>query len=49
MIRYLSSILFIGLAFWGCTSDSKNDKSKTSSITLNEYNIEQLIQIDETP
>ena len=43
------ALLFIGLAFWSCTSDSKNDKSKTSLIILNEYNIEQLIQIDETP
>ena len=30
-------------------SGSKNDKSKTSVIPLNEYNIEQLIRMDETP
>ena len=49
VINRIALLLFIGLVFWSCTSDSKNDKSKTSSITLNEYNIEQLIQIDETP
>ena len=50
MTKHLTLLLlFIGLAFWSCTSNSKNDKSKTSSITLNQYNIEQLIQIDDTP
>ena len=42
-------LLFIGWAFWSCMSGSKNDKSKTNVIPLNEYNIEQLIRMDETP
>tara|TARA_Y100001934_G_C12274509_1_gene736676 strand:+ start:168 stop:713 length:546 start_codon:yes stop_codon:yes gene_type:complete len=46
---YLSLLLIIGFPFWSCTSDRKNNKSKTTSIASNEYNIEQLIQIDETP
>ena len=49
MSRYLSILLIINLAFWGCTGESKNNKSQTTSITTSEYNIEQLIQIDETP
>ena len=49
MINRITLISFIGLAFLSCTSDSKNDKSKTSTITLNEYNIKQLTQINETP
>ena len=49
MINRITLLLFIGLVFWSCRSDRKNDKSKTNFITINEYNIEQLIQIDETP
>ena len=46
MKKYLLPILLI--AFWSCMSDSKNDKSKLTSNTFNEYNIEQLTQVDET-
>jgi len=49
VINRIILLPFIGLAFLSCTSDSKNDKSKTSAITLNEYNIEQLNQINDTP
>jgi hypothetical protein len=29
MTKHLTLLLFIGLAFWSCGSDSKKDKSKT--------------------
>ncbi len=36
------------MVFWSCNSGSKNNKSENNSIVSNEYNIEQINQIDET-